>query len=558
MVDLIDHPAPRFPADQVDRVTAEAGEALDRWEVGPATTVITGGARGADLIVAEQALARGARVMVCLALPADEFEQRSVLVPGTDWVTRFRKVIAASEVRAAPTGGGDPFENANSAMVELARQIDPDPYTLLVWNGRASRGAGGTADLIKRLKLDRPAERVAVIDPTRRRYQARQSADGPKRLLALDGGGIRGAVSIEILAAIESQLRARYRREDLVLADFFDYVAGTSTGAVIASALALGSPVAELRERYASLGRQVFKRQRPTRWGRAIYTDRGLRQQLEDMLGADRTLGSPEARSLLLLVMHNLVTDSPWSLSNCTRAKYNNADRNLLPAPDRNLDIPLTQLVRASAAAPVYFPPETLAIGRRKFVFQDGGITPHNNPAMLVFLMATLPEYGLAWRTGVNNMLLVSVGTGSWAAVHPALRSTKVNVGFHARNLPAVFMNGASVAHDLTCRSLGRCVTGPAIDREVGDRVGAASIGGEGMFTYARYDADLSDQALIEAGYHDLRVRRRLRKLDAVDCLPLLQQLGRRVAAHVDIEDQLRAFLGPLPGYGNDGDSPEH
>ena len=85
---LIDAPGrtpPRFPPNQVPRVTAQVQQALDGWGVGTGTTVVTGGARGADLIVAEQGLARGAQIVVCLALPQEEFERQSVELPDSDW-----------------------------------------------------------------------------------------------------------------------------------------------------------------------------------------------------------------------------------------------------------------------------------------------------------------------------------------------------------------------------------------------------------------------------------------------------------------------------------------
>ena len=55
---------------------------------------------------------------------------------------------------------------------------------------------------------------------------------GPKRILALDGGGIRGILSIQILKEIETVLRARYGNETL-LSDYYDLIGGTSTGAII-------------------------------------------------------------------------------------------------------------------------------------------------------------------------------------------------------------------------------------------------------------------------------------------------------------------------------------
>ncbi len=62
---------------------------------------------------------------------------------------------------------------------------------------------------------------------------------GPKRVLALDGGGVRGALTVAFLERIETLLSERDGK-DSPLGDYFDLVGGTSTGAVIAGALALG------------------------------------------------------------------------------------------------------------------------------------------------------------------------------------------------------------------------------------------------------------------------------------------------------------------------------
>ncbi len=335
----------------------------------------------------------------------------------------------------------------------------------------------------------------------------------------------------------------RLRNPRLVLADYFDHIAGTSTGAIIAAGLALGHSVQQVEERYSSLGSIVFRKRFLPLRARSLYVDRPLRRELSSFFGADRTLGDADLRTLLLVVMHNTVTDSPWLLSNCTRAKYNRADRNLLPSPDRNLDIPLAPLIRASTAAPIYFAPEELHVGPHRFLFQDGALTSFNNPAFVQFLTATLPEYGLGWETGEDRLLIVSVGTGSSAATHPGLRRNRVNLPFNARNLPSVFMNGAAVSQDLLCRSFGFCRFGATIDREVGDLVEAPGIGGANLFSYVRYDADLSNAALEAFGVIDPKVGQRVRKLDAVDQLPLLRDLGNDTARHVDIDRHFDGFL---------------
>jgi hypothetical protein len=546
MVDAPNRETPRFPPGQVERVGREVEEAFDAWAVGAGTTVLSGGARGADILAAEAGLRRGAQVRLCLALPPEEFEQRSVALPDSDWTARFRSLLQRSEVEVLPSAtsggdGNDVFARTNARLVEIARSVSRTPHALLVWNGQRGDGPGGTADFVSRLGYTSPGPGVHVIDPTARRYEHRQSTPGPKKLLALDGGGIRGVLSLEVLSRLEEQLREQYGNRELVLADVFDYIGGTSTGAIIAAALALGRPVSRIQERYATLASKVFrKRLLPMRL-RSMYRDGPLTEQLADFFGAGTTLGDPEFRSLLLVVLHNTVTDSPWPLSNCTRARYNRADRYLNPEPDRNLDLPLTTLVRGSTAAPVYFPPQRLRVGRRDFVFQDGGMTPFNNPALLMFLMATLPEYRLCWPAGEKELLVVSVGTGSAAAVHPGLRPRQVDLLFNASNFPSVFMRGASVGQDLVCRSLARTRVGEEIDREFGAHLQAVAPGGRNLFSYLRYDADLSDESLEGLGITGHEAAR-LRKLDAVSAMPRLREVGRTVADRVDVKAQFADF----------------
>jgi patatin-like phospholipase/acyl hydrolase len=104
------------------------------------------------------------------------------------------------------------------------------------------------------------------------------------------------------------------------------------------------------------------------------------------------SLGSEYLRTLLMVVLRNATTDSPWPVSNNPAAKYNAPDRK-----DCNLNIPLWQLVRGSTAALTYFPPEVVKVGEQEFIFVDGGMTMYNNPAFQLFLMATVEAYNLPW-----------------------------------------------------------------------------------------------------------------------------------------------------------------
>src|SRR5947208_16244081 len=83
---------------------------------------------------------------------------------------------------------------------------------------------------------------------------------GPKRILALDGGGLRGILTLGILKRIEDELRRRHGNDEAFrLSDYFDLIAGTSTGAIIAATLAIGWSVDQLAKNYFQLGSRVFR-----------------------------------------------------------------------------------------------------------------------------------------------------------------------------------------------------------------------------------------------------------------------------------------------------------
>ena len=88
--------------------------------------------------------------------------------------------------------------------------------------------------------------------------EAKLRKPGPRKLLSLDGGGIRGLITIEILSRIERIVREESGNPELVLADYFDYIAGTSTGAVIGTLLSLGKSVDQIRRIYLDCGRMMF------------------------------------------------------------------------------------------------------------------------------------------------------------------------------------------------------------------------------------------------------------------------------------------------------------
>ena len=361
---------------------------------------------------------------------------------------------------------------------------------------------------------------------------------GPKRLLAIDGGGIRGALALEILQKIEDVLKAQSGRADFRLADYFDFIAGTSTGGIIAACLAIGMSVGEILTFYVDAGAEMFTKANLLRRLRYKFDSEPLALKLQDVFGPSVTFGSDRVRTLLALVLRNATTDSPWPLCNNPYAKYNDVARR-----DSNLKFPLWQLVRASTAAPTFFPPEVIVIPaadhgkEREFIFVDGGVTMYNNPAFQMFLMATLDRYwwrkpDARWRTGADQMLIVSVGTGTSPNVQEGLQASDMNLLFNAATIPAALMFAALNEQDLLCRVFGNCLAGEPIDREIGDLIGSAGPLPlpQKLFTYVRYNAELSRAGLDALHCPDVDPDS-VRKLDAVENIGDLREVGRQAAA---------------------------
>ena len=371
-------------------------------------------------------------------------------------------------------------------------------------------------------------------------YRDRVSSQGPKKLLALDGGGVRGVITLEVLHRLESMLAEQLcAGKDFVLGDYFDYIAGTSTGAIIAAGLAKGLPVAQILDLYLTRGQEIFDHASLRQRYHYRYGSLRLRDQLERMLGKDTTLGSEDLKSLLLIIVRNATTDSPWPLSNNPNAMFNDPTR-----ADNNLAIPLWQLVRASTAAPTYFPPEAVTLGEHRFVFVDGALTMYNNPAFQLFLMATLDSYQLRWPATESDLLLVSVGTGSCPKVNDHLRPGAMNLLFNASSVPAALMHAALNEQDLLCRVFGRCRHGAPIDVEVGDQMHGEGLLDKRLFSYVRYNPELSRRGLDDLGLLDL-VPEEVQRLDSIAHVSDLSRVGQAAARDVAVE-HFAGFLGEL------------
>lgn len=388
----------------------------------------------------------------------------------------------------------------------------------------------------------------------------KQQHSNQKRLLALDGGGILGITSLMILKKIEDDIKTQLNETDeFRLSHFFDYIAGTSTGAIIAAGLAMGMSVDDLIKLYTDHGKNMFTRARIWQWLRFKYNEKYLSGMLKEKL-TEQTIeelnnnSSPDGKklqSILMIVARNINTESSWPVSTNSSAKYY----------DDNKIIKLWQLVRASTAAPTYFRPEKIKVDQdNTFLFEDGGVTAYNNPAFLLYRMATLPQYRIGWNNqeeevtdpwsqGEDKMMLVSVGVGQ-PFESKVKRSTRGNLLWKvASEIPSDLMQGVNTENDVNCRTIGRCVYGAPIDSELGDLIPKDKHGAKiplsknlgKHFLYARYEADISQKNLEDLQL--AHVNHKKLGIDKVDKIPELLEIGQAVANKINFKEDFSTFL---------------
>ncbi len=360
----------------------------------------------------------------------------------------------------------------------------------------------------------------------------RLSAKGKKRILALDGGGIRGAVTLGFLEKIEQILAERHKDimppADFRLHHYFDLIGGTSTGAIIATLLATGHSAREIKVLYKELGDKIFSDKNGLNiLGKRLYTHNKYDSQplKEELLRVfkDHRLGDDSNRTGLCIVTKRLDTCSTWPVTNNPEALFFSQNRFYL-----------RDIVRASTAAPSYFEPELIDVGGgEEGVFVDGGLSLMNNPSLQLFLVATLKGFKLEWEPGHENLFIVSIGTGRRDKKLVGKKWSNPSLIDIAQFAPEQLMSDASEHVELMMQMAGKA-TGPLrhIDMEIGDLGNDAFNGGK-AFSYVRYNVNVDKETLDKIGMKGLSDTKisNLIEMDLSENVDLLMKMGESAAA---------------------------
>ncbi|MDR3366450.1 MAG: patatin-like phospholipase family protein [Prevotellaceae bacterium] len=279
------------------------------------------------------------------------------------------------------------------------------------------------------------------------------------KILSIDGGGIRGIIPAVILSYLEEQLRQRTGSDSATLADYFDMVAGTSTGGILACFYLL--PPAEgqaLHSRYAAKdavdlyarrGKEIFSRKRLLGLGSEAYSSAGLERVLLEVMG-EATLA--DARKDCLITAYDIAKRQAMLFTGAEAQRY--AHRNYL----------LRDVARATSAAPTYFEPaQVRSLGGAISYLVDGGMYA-GNPALCAYVEARkkLAEQEKAATAtasadasaSADGLFVLSIGTGKELKKYDYHKAKGWGLGGWARPVLDILLSSSAEVVDYQLRRI--------------------------------------------------------------------------------------------------------
>jgi patatin-like phospholipase/acyl hydrolase len=257
------------------------------------------------------------------------------------------------------------------------------------------------------------------------------------KVLAIDGGGIRGIIPATILSEIQKRL-------NMDLFRVFDLIAGTSTGGIIA--LGIGTKCknngpyspSELVDLYVQSGPEIFKKSFLTPGRQVVlpkYSPDALQAALVQFF---HDTEFQTALTPLLISSYDLQGQLPFFF------------KSHRIAADPTFNWKLTEIARATSAAPTFFPPLHLTRDNKEYALVDGGVFV-NNPSMAAYAEAR------SLYRGASQIIVVSVGTGDRQDQITYDAAKNWGLFGWAKQIVPVFMDSVSEAVDYELRALPGC-----------------------------------------------------------------------------------------------------
>lgn len=228
--------------------------------------------------------------------------------------------------------------------------------------------------------------------------------DNKFKILSIDGGGIRGVFAAEYLAKLEQSWKDQ-GKENWQVYQNFNLLAGTSTGGIIAIALSLGIPAAEISYLYKTKGHQIFKKHTLNFYGvlKHQYKTKNLEELLKDLFSkySGRQPRICDCKVPICIPIYDLQEGEPSFIKTKHNESFN-----------RDYHIPAYMIALATSAAPTYFRPYTseyINLDGQNVPFRnkvDGGVYC-NNPSL-----SAVTEAQVFFGKALSELQLLSIGTG--------------------------------------------------------------------------------------------------------------------------------------------------
>ena len=212
------------------------------------------------------------------------------------------------------------------------------------------------------------------------------------RILCLDGGGIRGLYSAQMLKRMKKDCNIDFYND-------FDLIVGTSTGSILAGSIVKQIDIEKVIALYVNEGKKIFKKRWLSRIGlfASKYNPNPLKEQLK-VIFENTTLGDIEKPLLINATDIGNSTQFVFKTTFNDQKDSNGNKKELV----RDKGILLSDAILASSSAPIFFPPHKVG----NFLLADGGLWA-NSPVLVA-----LAEAKKIFKTEPNDVVVVSIGTG--------------------------------------------------------------------------------------------------------------------------------------------------
>lgn len=249
------------------------------------------------------------------------------------------------------------------------------------------------------------------------------------KVLSIDGGGIRGIIPGTILNYIEIEIQ-RLKGEDVRLADYFDLIAGTSTGGILTCCYLIPDENGKSKyntqyalDIYLKEGPQIFQL---SSWqkikslfgiARPKYSTNSIERELKNYFGDTKIF---DLRRPCIVTSYDSSNRKTLFFNQADKAKY----------PGRNYLV--RDIARATSAAPTYFKPTSFKIDKadKKPSLIDGGVFA-NNPSLSAYAEARTLDFSQIESPGniphpsAKQMMMLSIGTGTVKSPYPYQKAEK-------------------------------------------------------------------------------------------------------------------------------------